>query len=314
MVLGLIVNPVSSKDIRRLVALGRVVDVEEKANLVARLLAGVAGGPPARVLALDDHGGVARRGLRLAGWRADQVSWLPVPVTGTEADTVAAAAALREADAALVVLVGGDGTARAAVEGWPEIPLLMLPAGTNNAFAPSVEPTVAGLAAAHAGRPDVAQASFRRRPVLVVDADGQPARAVVDAVGTTDRWGGARALWRPADLVEAMVTRADPGTVGMAGAAATLGPLRADRVRHLRFGPGRPIRAVFGPGLVVDLSVAEATDVPPGRRIAFHPRVGVVALDGERRVIGGARASVVAQPGPWCFDPVAALSIVFRPQ
>lgn len=37
--IGLIVNPASSKDIRRIVALGRVVPAEEKVNVVARFLA-----------------------------------------------------------------------------------------------------------------------------------------------------------------------------------------------------------------------------------------------------------------------------------
>jgi len=38
---GLVANPTSSKDIRRLTTLARVIDVEEKANLVARLLVGI---------------------------------------------------------------------------------------------------------------------------------------------------------------------------------------------------------------------------------------------------------------------------------
>lgn len=306
--LGLIVNPVSSKDIRRLVALGRVVPVEEKANLVARFLAGVGGGPPTAIRALDDAAGVTRRAIGTAGRRGAPVSWLPVEAIGTEADTVAAATALHEEGASLVVVVGGDGTLRAVVEGWPEVPLLLLPAGTNNAFASPVEPTVAGLAAAHATQEGVRAVAFYRRSRLVVRGPADQMTAVVDAVGVNERWIASRAIWRTADLVEAFVTRSDPSTIGMAAIAATFGPLSDGLVRYLRFGEGQPARAAFGPGLVTDVSVEVVKDLPLEEEIPLDPATRVVALDGERRVLEGPGRTVVGLPGPLAFDPGAALA------
>jgi predicted polyphosphate/ATP-dependent NAD kinase len=52
---GLLANPASSKDIRRLTGLARVIDTEEKANLVARLLVGIGSVAGVEVMALDDH-------------------------------------------------------------------------------------------------------------------------------------------------------------------------------------------------------------------------------------------------------------------
>ena len=86
-IIGLIANPVASKDIRRLVGLARVVDVEEKANLIARLLVGMTAGPPVRVVALDDSGGMVRRALRLTRGTAPPVEYLPLEAEATERDT-----------------------------------------------------------------------------------------------------------------------------------------------------------------------------------------------------------------------------------
>jgi predicted polyphosphate/ATP-dependent NAD kinase len=48
---GLVANPFSSKDVRRLVSLARVVDLEEKANLLARFLRGLGSHPGIEVVA-----------------------------------------------------------------------------------------------------------------------------------------------------------------------------------------------------------------------------------------------------------------------
>src|SRR5665811_698575 len=117
---GLVANPMSSKDIRRLTGLARVIDVEEKANLVARLLIGIGSVPGIGVTALDDTAGLVRRAVSMAGRSAAPVDYLSIEAEGSEADSRAAAATLSKLGAACLVTVGGDGTVRAAAEGWPE--------------------------------------------------------------------------------------------------------------------------------------------------------------------------------------------------
>lgn len=309
--IGLIVNPLSSKDIRRLVALGRVVPVEEKANLVARFLAGVAGGPSTEVVALDDAAGIVRRAVRFVPDPSLRLTYLDHPPTGTVDDTINASARMCDAGVDLVAVVGGDGTLRAAVQGWPNAPVLLLSAGTNNAFSSPVEPTVAGLAAAHLGSEAIRASSFRDRARLEVDRDGTPVTAVVDVVGVRDEWLGSRAIWRPADLVEAVVAQADPASIGVAAIAAAFGPLAPDRVRYLRFGPGHRVRVAFGPGLIREVSVSHHRDFPLGEVIQLAPETGVVALDGERQVAEGSSSRVVGRPGPAAFDPGRALSTAY---
>jgi hypothetical protein len=306
-IVGLIANPNASKDIRRLVGLARVVDTEEKANLVARLLSGMAVGPPIEVHALDDHSGLTRRALRLTRDRSPSVEWLPVRAEGTERDTRRAAGLVRERGGAFLVVVGGDGTIRAAVEAWPEAPLVPLAAGTNNALALRDEPTVVGLAIARAAAGAPLTRAFRPCLRLVVDLGGSSTTAVVDVVGVRRPWTGTGALWEPDDLVEAVVTTARPTGVGLSSVAAGLGPLPPGKARYMRFGPGESFRAVFGPGLVSDFSVAEHRLMSTGVEVRLHSNSRVVAFDGERKVVTKERPVVRVAPGPQLFAPSSVL-------
>jgi hypothetical protein len=303
--LGLITNPASSKDIRRLTGLARVVDVEEKANLVARLLAGVGSVDGLSVIALDDRSGLVRRAVRLAGSSAPPVELLDVEAEGTEADTRRAAARLATFAVEALEVVGGDGTVRAAAEGWPGARLVPLAAGTNNAFALTDEPTVVGLAAALAVTGDMA--AFTPTTAVTVETSDGTAVAVIDAIAVRDRWIGSGAIWDPDRMVEGLVTSARRTAVGLASVSAAFGPLQTGHARWIRFGGTTTVRAVFGPGLVCDVPVAEHRDVPIGASMPISGEAGLVALDGERRLpAAGGRATVIA--GPRVLDPVIAFS------
>jgi hypothetical protein len=307
MLVGLIANPASSKDIRRLVGLARVVDSSEKANMVARLLAGLAAGPALEVAALDDGAGLIRRGLHLAGSRTPSFRWLDIQPTRTELDTRVAAAALADARAGAVIVVGGDGTMRAVVEGWPDAPLVPVSAGTNNVIGLTVEPTVIGYATALAVGRDGGVNYFRPIPCVEVSVAGARATAVVDAVGVRNRFVGAGGLWEPEMLVEAVVTYTHPSAVGIASVAAALGPHPPGTARYLRFGPGATVRAVLGPGLVVSVEVASSRTLTIGDVIEVDKQVALLALDGERR-LPGAGATMAVRSGPRLLDPAAVLA------
>ncbi len=308
-IVGLIANPNASKDVRRLVGLARVVDVEEKANLVARFLRGLAAAGEVVVHALDDHAGLVRRAVRVGGREAAPVIWLPVAARGSEDDTRDAARLARREGARVLVVVGGDGTIRSAVEAWPEARLVPLAAGTNNALALADEPTVVGMAVARVLAADLLDGAFRSGVRLVVEDGGKRHTAVVDVVGTRGPWAGSGALWQPDDLVEGVVAGPGPTAVGVAAISAGLGTLPAGQARYLRFGPGQRVRAVFGPGLVRDFEVAEHRLLSLGSEARLDPACRVVALDGERKLMAAGAAVVRVAPGPHLFDPAAALAL-----
>jgi hypothetical protein len=305
LVVGLVANPMSSKDIRRLTGLARVIDIEEKANLVARLLVGLGSVAGIEVRAIDDQVGLVRRAVTLAGHDAVPVGYIDMEVVGSEADTRTAAAWLADQGASCLVTVGGDGTVRAAAEGWPQAPLVPIAAGTNNAFAFSEEPTVVGLATALA----ITRVSSAFLPTTAVEVEttGGSAIAVIDAVVVSDSWVGSGAVWDPSHLVEGLVTSARRTAVGIASVSAAFGDLAPGHARLLRFGGSSTVRAVFGPGLVLDVPVLDHADLPIGAVRRLDVDAGLVALDGERRLpaLGG---TVQVIDGPQVLDLEAAFS------
>jgi predicted polyphosphate/ATP-dependent NAD kinase len=304
---GLVANPTSSKDIRRLTTLARVIDVEEKANLVARLLVGIGSERGIEVLALDDQSGLLRRAITLAGGAAPPIEFLPIEVEGTEADTRRASKYLAGEEAAAIVTVGGDGTVRAAAEGWPQAPLVPLAAGTNNAFTLTDEPSVVGLATALAITSGTD--SFMPTTAIEVETVEGRALAVIDAVVVRNRWVGAGAIWDTGELVEGMVTTSRRTAVGIASVSAAFGPLERGHVRHLRFGGERCVRAVFGPGLILDVPVESHSDLPMGAEVSLGAKAGMVALDGERRLPAKAGVARVVR-GPRVLDLESALRVL----
>ena len=87
-----------------------------------------------------------------------------------------------------VAVLGGDGTNRAVVKGWPDIPLLPVSTGTNNAFPKFIEPTVAGTALGLIALKVVQLDQVSQRAKIIhITADGiEPEIALIDAVAVAD--------------------------------------------------------------------------------------------------------------------------------
>jgi hypothetical protein len=290
---GLIAHCGAAQDVRRLTSLARTIDLHERVNVVARILAGLAATPAVRVRYLDEPTRLVERALAMltASGATGPLDARPAgPASARDAaGTRAAAAALADAGAGCVVTYGGDGTNRAVVAGWPDAVIVPLPGGTNNAFALCVDPTAAGLAAGlYATGPERFAASARATVRLSIAVGGRSEEtAISDAALVTDEWVGAHAIWEPSRLVEAVVVNGDPAVPGLSGVAGMLMPIDRARSRgvHMRFGaPGRTILAPIGPGRLVPLDVREVSPLERGEAIEMRGP-GTLALDGEREIV-----------------------------
>ena len=144
--IGLLANPASGKDVRRLVARASVFDNQEKRAIVRRVLVGaIASGADEFVYHNDAHG-IVEAALEDSGV---STSATPTDSTqmGTALDTISAARAMQAAGCDVVITLGGDGTNRAFCLGWPDAPLIPISTGTNNVFPNLYEATIAGAAA-----------------------------------------------------------------------------------------------------------------------------------------------------------------------
>jgi predicted polyphosphate/ATP-dependent NAD kinase len=316
--LGIIANPASGKDIRRLVAHASVFDNQEKRNIIRRVVRGaIAAGADRFVYMPDSHGLAPSAFEGLEG----QAHWSAVEVPGTasDLDTRRAAEAMRAAGCAAVITLGGDGTNRAVARGWRDVPLVPISTGTNNVFPYLVEGTVAGAAAGlvASGALPLADVSDQVKAIHVEVEQWGEDLALIDVVLVAQAFVGARALWEPETLRAAVLARADPAATGISAVGGLLQPTgdEEDAALFLRFGAGGGcVRGPIAPGLYRDIAVRDVRPLALGEVVDLEGP-GVLAFDGERdRVLQpGQRARLrVLRDGPRVIDVRRTLTLAAR--
>lgn len=320
-VVGLIANPASGRDIRRLTAKASVFPTAEKANMIQRLLGPLGLLGVDRVLMMPDATGIAAQIVRavqthhaqhLPPW--PRVEFLDMPITEGAADSERAARAMADAGARLIVVLGGDGTHRVVAAAAPELPLATLSSGTNNVFPDLREATVTGLAAALFATGRVAgEVALRRNKLLRVRVGARVETALVDVCFTRMAQVGARAVWEADAITELFASFAEPDAIGLSAIAAMVRPTP----RHAPFGAhvccdpaAPPVLAALAPGVIRPIGIARAEAMTPGVDYPVAPRRGSIALDGEREIELDGSAPVAVRlylEGPLVLDVRATL-------
>lgn len=316
---GIIANPASGKDIRRLVAHGSVFNNNEKVNIVRRVLLGLDATGVDTVVAMPDAFHIcekARDNLTLAA----SVRTLDMPVEFNQADTTQAAARMCAMGVDCIISLGGDGTNRALAKACGSTPLLPLSTGTNNVFPYMLEGTLAGLAAGVVARgivggPEVVE----QRPRLDIEVNGAVVDlALVDAVVCEDLYVASRAVWDIAKVRLVIVAQRLPAQIGFMALAGNLPAV--DAQPHgglvLEIHPEAPtVLAPIAPGLIVPVGVRRHAPLATGERVEVTGGPGTIALDGEREIVMRAqdRVAVRLHPlGPRVINPQQALAQAAR--
>src|SRR5205085_8005850 len=224
---GIIANPASGRDIRRLVAHGTVFDNNEKAAIVRRVLLGLEAVGIQRVVYMPEHDfGILPRALNeLHGHSLLQHTAAPLemPVLGTSADSTRAAQLLAEMGAGCIITLGGDGTNRAVAKGCGTVPLVPISTGTNNVFPAFLEGTIAGMAAGLVASGRAGNAALRRAPWLEVHVNGVATDyALVDVVASSLPFVGSRAIWDLSTVGEVVLAQVKPATIGLSALGGAL--------------------------------------------------------------------------------------------
>lgn len=296
--IGVIANPVSARDIRRVVANANNLQIADRVNIVLRLLAAAGSCGVGKVLMMPDMGGICAmlsRSLereRSQSHHFPEVEFLDIDVNSTVEDTFRAAQTMRAAGVAAIVVLGGDGTHRAVARECGDVPIAGLSTGTNNAFPQMREPTITGLAVGlyASGRLPASEALVPNK-ILEVSINGRRDIALVDAVISTDRYVGARALWRTESLRSLYVAYADPEAIGMSAIAGLLEPVGRREpggcAVDLCEDPERrklTLLVPIAPGMVRPVGIGSWQKMDADRTFVVDQEAGVVALDGEREL------------------------------
>jgi predicted polyphosphate/ATP-dependent NAD kinase len=326
-IVGIVANPLSGRDIRRLVTQASVFPTAEKASMIQRLLTAFGAVGVQRALLSTDLGGISASVFRAIGRRpAHGPGWPEVefldgqPIRQTAQDTVDAVRRMVTAGAQVIVCLGGDGTARVAASAAGDVPMLPLSTGTNNVFPAVREATVAGLAAGLVAIGMVpAEGAVTRAKVLEVRAGGRTETALVDVAVSTERHVGTRAVWDPATVTQLFCAFAEPDAIGLSSVLGQLCPVTRHEPHGVsaRIAPdaARQVLAPIGPGLVVPVGVGEIERMDPGSDHRVAARAGVIAVDGERELTfepGEQPIVRLRADGPRCVDVPAVLAASAR--
>lgn len=305
--IGVVANPLSGKDIRRLSGKASVFDNREKEAIVRRAIAGAVAAGAKHFAYMNDSHGIAASGFSdVEGVNAVAIE---CPRSATMFDTIESARHLSELNCAAVLVLGGDGTNRAFVKGWRNAVMMPLSTGTNNVFPVLAEATVAGstLGLIGSGKLDAKDVSSVAK-IIDIEIEGEAGDiALIDAVMTDDDFVGARALLDAEAIQQVFLTRADPAAVGMTSLGGLLQPLdeEEDAGLLLEMGDGGvKLNAPLAPGLFAPIGIKQINRVPFDQTVELQGP-GVLALDGERERVIQPEQKVrlrVSRSGPRVLD------------
>ena len=285
---GIIANPASGKDIRRLVAYGSVFDNQEKIRIVRRLLMGFQSADIQHIAYMPDYHGIVERALD--GLQVDlSAERLQFDTKADQRDSIKAAQLLAQQRAGCIVTLGGDGTNRVVAKGAGQVPILPLSTGTNNVFPYMIEATVAGLAAGliATGKVFRKEGTFQSTRLEVVIEGEVVDIALVDAVVSTDAFIGSRAIWKMDKIRQIFLNRTSPASIGFSSIGGMLRSIAAQEPvsMHLKLGNnGQAVTAPIAPGIIETVSIENMQLMAVGEDVDITFTPCVVALDGEREV------------------------------
>lgn len=326
---GVVANPASGRDIRRLVAGASVFDNVEKGNMVYRFMVGLGAVSVERVLMMPAASGLydglqrALHGHAFERHPLPELELVEMRLRHDARDTVEAVEKMRKQGVKAIAVLGGDGTNRVVASRCADTPICALSTGTNNAFPEVREATIAGLATGLVSTGLVTNGVLRREKILRVGLNGDPHHdcALVDVAVSTERFIGARALWKSGSVSELFVTRAAPDALGFSAVAGLLDPIprHARHGLHLRLTKPKDadlvINVPLAPGLIMPVGVVEIRRIEPGRAVPVEPGLGSIALDGEREIERDLEDRVevsLATEGPLTIDVAEVMRLAAR--
>jgi hypothetical protein len=286
--IGVIANPMSGRDVRRLVARASQQSPDSKRNQVQRAVIGAVAGGAGRVLLQRDCFRISEGAAETL--RVDAtIEFVDVDIETRPSDTARIASAMRKAGCRAIVVLGGDGTSRIIAKTWPDAPLVPISTGTNNAFPQMLEATTAGAAAGAVatGRISLDEVSQAAKVVQIEFANGQRDLALIDAALLADDHPGNLHNFLPEQIRQLVLTTADPMAIGVSPIGGLLHPSSREddfgvEVRCTSAdGGGRALLVPVSPGLFGNAFVTHARKLTFGEPVEMRGP-GVIAFDGDR--------------------------------
>ncbi len=309
---GIIANPSAGKDIRRLVASGRVVSNQEKANIITRFVRGLVYKGVKNFYFMPDKSGLFRPSINEFKNQINSFFLDTKYYDGPE-QTTYASKLINELRCDCVLVLGGDGTNRLVAKNIGNVPIIPISTGTNNAFPIDIDPTIAGLAAGfYIKNKKKFKYLIKQFPFLKIIIDKEKEDiALVDLAISNQNFVGSKAIWDPAVIDQLYLTQSNPISIGLSSIGSKLTQIPKNNALRIHFGTkGEKIYAPIGPGLISDLIIKKWELFSYNKKINLTGYLGTIALDGEREVEIYKKNKLqisFEKSGPWVLDVIESV-------
>ncbi len=290
---GILVNPVSGTDIRRLSSYANFVDNNQKAYILLKAVKVLEGLGVNKIILAPDFYGIIDKTLDALGKIAVDVDLIDMEPVGGPEDTLVSVDYMVRRNADCIIILGGDGTVRVASKVSKQTPLIPVSTGTNNVVPYFIDGSVAGFAAGVVAlnRESSMYYSVRIKKLDVVINGESRDHALVDVALTDYMFRGSKAVIDVERVGEAIVSIAKPTSIGLASIGAMIKPISMESDEAIYFSLGEDsfglkLRALTGPGVLKNITVNGVKIYKVGDIVVFNrtKKTYTVALDGEREI------------------------------
>lgn len=319
--IGIIANPSSGKDIRRLVSHATTVDNNEKVNIVERIILAAQACGVSNVYIMPDVyqiGYKVEDNLLTLGELTAKVNILDIEITGTLEDTINATKKMEELEVDCIVVLGGDGTSRAVAKIIKYTPIIALSTGTNNVYPEMIEGTVAGMAAGviASKKFNINKICFKDKRIEIYKDERLIDIALIDVVISKNLYVGSKAIWNINDILKIIVSKAHPASIGF---SAIVG-CKMIVSKNDDFGVSvdlmnnkHKIIAPVAAGIITPIYMGDVDIINLNNQYEFTSKeAGTIALDGEREITfkSGERFTFkITRNGPMRVDIINTLEL-----
>ena len=312
--LGIVVNPMSGRDVRRVAARASTSTHHEKQQQVTRLVLGAFAQGVDKIYLANEPFRINSRAVENLGQR-NRVEILEFPLSHGAADTETMVSMMWDAGCRVFIVLGGDGTNRIVARTFPDAIILPLSTGTNNVFPTFVEASIAGAAAGliASGKMKAESNCLRCKQIHITSSTNTTDLALIDAVLLKNDHIGSLLPFQAENIASILLTRAEPASVGVSPIGGYLLPShhRDDFGVHVNCNlageagsEDRTITVPISPGLYNEIHVSQISKARLGEIISVSGP-GILAFDGDRSIElkeGQEITLQVRRDGPWIIE------------
>ena len=287
---GIIVNPNSGKDIRRLVSNAFVVPQQYKSNELLKVYEGLMNEGVRKVFIMPDFSDVSRRARETYSNKIDTVI-LETKRLDEESTTIESAKKMDSLGLECVIIFGGDGTSRLVSNYLKNIPILAISTGTNNLFPENIDGTVAGIAVGKFVNSDNKKSFINKtKKIDIFFGEQYMDSALVDIAVTNIPYIGARAVWSMEPVSEIFINKVKPTGIGFSSIGFRLVKnLKSEESIYIKISKNKnnskiKFQSPIAPGKIEEIFIDNWKLFKKSEINKIQTNKGTLALDGERRL------------------------------